>query len=78
MGGGASSMGLSGSARVGLTYNSIEEYSHLCSWLQRRGERAHCNGEGGLGGSGRGRGLDCNGWGDGVCVGDRGGTTGGT
>ena len=76
----SSSMRLSGVARVGSMYNSIVECLHLCSWLQRRGERARCNGEGGLGGSGRGRGRgsDCGGQGgNGVCVGDRGGTTSG-
>jgi len=61
-------------------YNSIKKCSRLCPWLQRRGERAHCNGEGGLGGlgGGRGRGLNCGSWGgDGDCVGDRGGTISG-
>jgi len=66
---------------VGSMYNSIEECSCLCPWLQRRGERARCNREGGLGGLGRGRdrGSDCGSWGgDGVCMGDRGSTTSGT
>jgi len=71
-----SSMGLSDSGSdLGSMYNSIEECSHWCLWLQRRGERAHCNGEGGLGGSGRGLG---NLGGDGDGVGDKGHTTGGT
>ena len=64
--GSLSSIGLSDSdSNFGSTYNSIKECSRLCPWLQRRGERACCNGEGGLGGSGRGRGRgsDC---GDGV------------
>jgi len=85
IGRGASSMGLlgsglgsgsSGMAGVGSMYNSIKECSRLCPWLQRRGERAHCNGEGGLGGlgRGRGRGLDCRG-GDSDWVGDKGCTT---
>jgi len=53
-----SSIGLSDSSLgLGLTYNSIKKCSCLCSWLQRRGERAHCSGEGGLGGSGRGLGC---------------------
>jgi len=74
--GSLSSMGLSDSSSdLGSMYNSIEECSRLCPWLQRGGERAHCNGKGGLGGSGRGPG--CLG-GDGDWVGDRGRTTGGT
>jgi len=74
--GSLSSMGLSDSGSdLGSTYNSIEECLHLCSWLQRRGERACCNGEGGLGGSGRG--LGCLG-GDGDWVGDKSCATGGT
>ena len=59
----------------GLIYNSIKECSRLCSWLQRRGERACCNREGGLGDSGRGRGL--NGSSDGDRVGDEGCTSSG-
>ena len=61
-------------------YNSFKKCSRLCPWLQRRGERAHCSREGGLGGlgRGRGRGSDCGGrGGDGVCVGNRGNTTSG-
>ena len=89
VGGSVSSMGLSGSdlgfassgmAGIGSMYNSIKECSHLCPWLQRRGERARCSREGGSGssGRGRGRGSDCGGQGgDGVCVGDRGSTTSG-
>jgi len=72
--GSLSSMGLSDSGSdLGSMYNSIKECLCLCSWLQRRGERARCNREGGLGGSGRG--LGCLG-GDGDWVGDRGRTTG--
>ena len=77
----SSSMGSPGTAEVGSTYNSIEECSCLCSWLQRRGERARCNGEGGLGGLGRGRGRGSaigDQGGDGVCMGDRGSATSGT
>jgi len=54
----SSSIGLSDSGSgLGSTYKSIEECSHLCFWLQRRGERARCSGEGGLGGSDRGLGC---------------------
>ena len=66
--GSLSSMGLSDSGSdLGSMYNSIKECLCLCSWLQRRGERARCNRKGGLGGSGRGRGrgLDCRGGGKG-------------
>ena len=74
--GSLSSMGLSDSrSDLGLIYNSIKECSRLCPWLQRRGERACCNGEGGLGGSGRG--LGCLG-GDSDWVGDKGHTISGT
>jgi len=74
--GSSSSIGLSDSGSdFGSMYNSIEECSHLCPWLQRRGERACCSGEGGLGSSCRG--LGCLG-GDSNWVGDRGHTTGGT
>jgi len=87
LGGGSSSMGLSRSslgsgssvmAGVGSMYSFIEKCSRLCPWLQRRGERARCNGEGGLGGSGRGRGRgsDCRG-GNGDWVGNKGCTTSG-
>jgi len=71
--GSSSSIGLSDSGLgFGSMYNSIEECSCLCSWLQRRGERARCNGEGGLGGSGRGRGRGSDsGGGDGDWVGDK-------
>jgi len=70
------SMGLSDSGSdLGSMYNSIKECSRWCPWLQRRGERARSNGEGGLGGPGRG--LGCLG-GDGDWVGDKGRTTGGT
>jgi len=51
---------------TGSTYNSIEECSRLCPWLQRRGERACCNGKGGLGGLGRGRGRGLDGGGGGA------------
>jgi len=77
--GSLSSMGLSDSGLgFGSTYNSIKECSCLCPWLQRRGERAHCNGKGGLGGlgRGRGRGLGCRG-GDSDWVGDKGCTISG-
>jgi len=82
VGKGASSMGLSrsgssGMAGVGSMYNSIEECSRLCSWLQRRGERARCNGGGGLGGLGRGRGRGSDSGGDGDWVGNKGCTTSG-
>jgi len=71
-----SSIGLSDSGSdLGLMYNSIEECSRLCSWLQRRGERACCSGEGSLSGSGRG--LGCLG-GDSDWVGDKGHTTSST
>ena len=71
-----SSIGLSDSSSdLGSMYNSIKECSRWCPWLQRRGERARSNGEGGLGGPGRG--LGCLG-GDGDWVGDKGRTTGGT
>jgi len=74
--GSSSSIGLSDSGSdFGLTYNSIEKCSRLCSWLQRRGERARCSGEGDLGSLCRG--LGCLG-GDGDWVGDKGHTTGGT
>jgi len=74
--GSVSSIGLSDSGSdFGSTYNSIEECSRLCSWLQRRGERACCNGEGGLGGLGRGLGRL---GGDSDWVGDKGHTTGST
>ena len=69
--GSSSSIGLSDS---GLTYNSIEECSHLCPWLQRRGERARCSREGGLGGLCGG--LGCLG-GVGDWVGDKSCLTGG-
>ena len=74
--GSLSSIGLSDSSSdFGSIYNSIEECSHWCPWLQRRGERARCSGEGGLGSLCRG--LGCLG-GDGDWVGDRGCTTGST
>ena len=73
---GVSSIGLSDSgSSLGSTYNSIKECLRLCPWLQRRGERAHCSGEGGL--SGLGGGLGRLG-GDSNWVGDKGCTTGGT
>ena len=83
---GTSSMGLSrsglgsgssGMAGVGSTYNSIEECLRSYPWLQRRGERACCNGGGGLGGSGRGRGRGSDGGGNSNWVGDKGCTTSG-
>jgi len=91
LGGGAPPIGLSGSGSclgsgssgvvvVGSMYNSIEEGSRLCPWLQSRGERAYCSREGGQGGlgRGRGRGSDHGSWGSNRdCIGDRGGTTSG-
>ena len=80
---GASPMGLSrsgssGMAGVGSWYNSIKKCSCLCLWLQRRGERARCNREGGLSGLGRGRGRGSGGGGgDSDWVGDKGCTTSG-
>ena len=72
----SSSIGLlSSGSGLGSMYNSIEECSHLCFWLQRRGERARCIGEEGLNGSGGGLGRL---GGDGDWVGDKGRTTGGT
>ena len=74
--GGASSIGLLGSGSdLGSMYNSIEKCSRLCFWLQRRGERVHCSGEGGLNGSGGGLGHL---GGDGDWVGDKGCIIGGT